>query len=197
MTESLMHYREQAANALYPFVASGVAWNESLGRAVAYEAIDGYGPKTPREVQLSAQIVACSFAAIACLRSAVVAKNLSVAAILRLQEAALKLDDEAAKATVALESKQRERQRAPQTVTSDSVAWDHTTFNRTMNVALKRMREADSKIAEILPKPKSITPKLRVVAAEPMTTAVLAALAGKAAPVQNTKQRPFKPRLVN
>src|SRR4051812_5614669 len=179
MTESLMHYREQAANALYPFVAAGVEWNESLGRAVAYEAIDGYGPKTPREVQLSAQIVACSFAAIACLRSAMVAKNLSVAAILRLQEAALKLDDEAAKATVALESKQRERQRAPQTVTSDSVSWDHTTFNRTMNVALKRMREADSKLAEILPKPKSTRPKLRVVGAEPMTTAVLAALAGK------------------
>ncbi len=197
MTESLMHYRDQAANALYPFVAAGVEWNESLGRAVAYEAIDGYGPKTPREIQLSAQIVACSFAAIACLRSAMVAKNLSVAAILRLQEAALRLDDEAAKATVALESKQRERQRAPQTLTADSVAWDHTSFNRTMNVALKRMREADSKIPEILPKPRPIKPKLRVITAEPMTTAVLAALAGKMPPVEGAKRKRFKPRLVN
>jgi hypothetical protein len=120
-----------------------------------------------------------------------------VAAILRLQEAALKLDDEAAKATVALESKQRERQRTPHTLTADSVAWDHTGFNRTMNVALKRMREADSKIPEILPKPKPTKPKLRVVVAEPMTTAVLASLAAKTPPVEEAKQKRFKPRLVN
>ncbi|HET6605353.1 MAG TPA: hypothetical protein VFG62_01710 [Rhodopila sp.] len=195
MTESLMHYREQAANALYPFIAAGVSWDENLGRAVAYEAIDGYAPKTPREIQLSAQIVACSFAAIACLRSAMAAKNLSLAAILRLQEAALKLDDDAAKATAALETRQRERESAPQFQTAESVAWDHVAFNRTMSVALKRMREADSKIPEILPKP--IKPKLRIVASEPMTTSVLAALAGKAPPPEGTKKKHFKPQLVN
>src|SRR6185437_14385219 len=136
------------------------------------------------------QIVACSFAAIACLRSAMAAQNLSVAAILRLQEAALKLDDEAAKATVALQTRQRERQCAPQCQTADSVAWDHAAFNRTMNVALKRMREADSKIPEILPKPKPkpITPKLRIVAAEPMTTSILATLAGKTPGAGDTKK---------
>jgi hypothetical protein len=192
-----MHYREQAANALYPFIAAGVAWNESLGRAVAYEAIDGYGPQTPREIQLSAQIVACSFAAIACLRSAMAAQNLSVAAILRLQEAALKLDDEAAKARVALETRQRERQRAPQGQTAGGIAWDDVAFNRTMNTALKRMREADSKIPELLPKPKPIVPKLRVVAAEPMTTSILATLAGTTAGAGDAKKKRFTPRLVN
>lgn len=204
MTENLTQYREQAAEALFPFLAAGVDWNESLGKAVAFEAIDGYGPKTPREVQLSAQIVACSFAAISCLRSAVSARNLSTDMVLQLQDAALKLDEEAARSTAALEAKQRARQRAPQVMTHDSIAWDHSTFNRTINRALKHMREADSKMADMLPKPKPIKPKLRVVAAEPMTTAVLAAWDGTRADARPSAPSPvrrrargFKPRIVN
>lgn len=202
MTENLIQYREQAANALYPFIASGVDWDESLGKAVAFEAIDGYAPKTPREIQLSAQIVACSFATISCVRSAMAAKNLSVEAILNLQDAALALDEEAHRSKVALEAKQRERQRAPQVMTPDSVAWDHSAFNKTMNLALKRMRDADSKIVDILPTRKPVRPTLQVVAAEPMTTSVLALLAGYTAgdgkpAAGKPKAKGFKPRIVN
>jgi hypothetical protein len=196
MTENLMQYREQAANALYPFIASGVDWDESLGKAVAFQAIDGYAPKTPREIQLSAQILACSFATICCVRSAMAAKNLSVEAVLNLQEAALALDEEAHRSTVALEAKQRERQRAPQVMTRDSVAWDHAAFNKTMNIALKRMRDADSKIADMLPKRTPAPPTLHVAGAEPMTTSVLALLAGYTAAGAKPKGKGFKPRIV-
>ncbi len=197
MTENLMHYREQAANALYPFVAFGVDGNETLGKAVAIQAIDGYAPKTPREIQLSAQIVACSFAAIACLRSAMAAKNLSVEAILNLQDAALALDEEAHRSTVALEAKQRARQRAPQIMTRESIAWDQAAFDKTMILALKRMRDADARIADILPKPTPVRPKLRAVSAEPMTSSVLALLAGHPVGDGKPKVKGFKPRIVN
>lgn len=191
MTETLMHYREQAATALYPFMAAGVDWNEDMAMAAAYQAIDCYGPQTPREVQLSAQIVACSFAAIACLRSAVAGKDLSATAILKLQDTALALDEQAHKATKALEAKQRERQRAPQALTEQSVAWDDTSFRRTLSSALKKMQEADAKIADLLPKRKPMPPKLQVVASAPMTTAVLAELAQAAR--TGAKGRPKEP----
>jgi hypothetical protein len=165
----------------------------------ARQAIDGYSPRTPREVQLSAQIVACGFAAIACLRSAVAGQNLPPKTILRLQNSAVKLDKHAAECTKALEAKQRERQRAPQIMTNDSVAWDAASFETTIGVALANMLEADAHIADILaqmtpmfpaeqapaPEPEAVAepepaaPKMKLAMGMPMTKDVLDYRAGK------------------
>jgi hypothetical protein len=167
MSDQLMHYRERAATALSAFMARALQGDAERAMKAARQAIDGYSPRTPREVQLSAQIVACGFAALACLRSAVAAKDLPVKTVLRLQNNAVQLDKHAAVCTKALEEKQRERQRAPQILTNDAVAWDAASFETTIGVAMANMLEADSHIADILTQMVPMFPKGQAKATKP------------------------------
>jgi hypothetical protein len=190
MSDQLTFYRDRAATALSAFMARALQGNTERALKAARQAIDGYSPRTPREVQLSAQIVACGFAALACLRSAVAARDLPAKTILRLQNNAVQLDKHAATCTKALEEKQRERQRAPQIMTLDSIAWDAASFETTIGVAMANMLEADSHIADILtrmvpmfpaeaaPKPEP-APRLKLSMGMPMTADVLDFRAGK------------------
>ena len=192
MSDQLMRYRERAATALSTFMARALQGDAERAMKAAREAIDGYSPRTPREVQLSAQIVACGFAALACLRSAVAGQDLPMKTVLRLQKNAVELDRHAAACIKALEEKQRERQRAPQILTNDTVAWDAASFETTIGVALANMLEADSHIADILarmvpmfpkerakaPKPEP-APKMKFTMGMPMTADVLDFRAGR------------------
>jgi hypothetical protein len=190
MSDQLTFYRERAATALSAFIARALQGNAERAMTAARQAIDGYSPRTPREVQLSAQIVACGFAALACLRSAVAAPDLPTKTLLRLQNNALQLDKHAAACTRALEEKQRERQRAPQIMTNDSVAWDAASFETTIGVALANMLEADSHIAGILSRMMPMfpaeaaptarpAPRMKLGTGMPMTADVLDFRAGK------------------
>jgi hypothetical protein len=186
MSDLLMQYRERAAIALSAFMARALQGDAKHAMMAARQAIDGYSPRTPREVQLSAQIVACGFAALACLRSAVAGRDLPVKTVLRLQKNAMQLDRQAATCRKALEEKQRERQRAPQILRKDAIGWDAVSFETTIAVAMANMLEADSHIADsltrmaplltqeqakaLIPEP---APKLKLSMGMPMTADVL------------------------
>jgi hypothetical protein len=161
MSNTFSHFREQAALALAPFFGDGVTEDQAL--RAARSTIDSYCPRTPRELQLVAQIVAYGFGSLACLRSAMAAKRVPVKEMLRLQDAAMTLDRAAQKFTRALDAIQSGRQ-------PGSPAWDDAGFWTAMDTALETMRKADSGA------PKRTPPKLRIVSGEPMTPAVLARL---------------------
>lgn len=167
MSDQLTQYRERAATALSAFMAQALEGDQERAVLAARQAIDEYSPRTPREVQLSAQIVACGFAALACLRSSVAGQDLPVKTVLRLQKNAMRLDKRAAECTKALEEKQRERQRAPQIMTDDSIAWDAAVFETTISLALANMREADAHIADILAQMMPMFPAEQARQAEP------------------------------
>jgi hypothetical protein len=84
--------RDQAIAALVPFFAGGHVGDEKAARMVAEGLIDDYQPGTPKELQLSAQIIALGWASLACVSASLVVKDQSVEEMLRLQGHALALD---------------------------------------------------------------------------------------------------------
>jgi hypothetical protein len=178
MSIALSHFREQAAWALAPFFLEGTQGDEEKAQEAAGTMLDDYKPATPKELQLSAQIVAYGFASLACLRSVMAAKNLPIKDVLDLQDAALALDRFAQKSTKDLLARQRERVKAPHMLTPEKTRWDEAGFADAMSKAMAKMRLADSKIPELVTtvrKPRK--PKLRIVSSAPMTSAVLRHLA--------------------
>ena len=103
--------RAHAIAALVPFFVDGPSSDETAARLAAEGLLDDYNAATPKELQLSTQIIALGWAAMACLRAAVAAKHLSVDDVLRLQDNAIALDRSSQKATKALEARRKERAR--------------------------------------------------------------------------------------
>ena len=168
--------RDQAVAALVPFFVDGPSDDLATARLAVVGLLDGYQAATPKELQLSAQIVAFSWAAMACLRTAMAAKNLSIEEILRLQDHAIALDRSAQKATKALEGRRKERARHPKAMTAENVQWDEGAFQLAINHALEKLNEANDKlsayIATVAPAP--VKTKLPILSTELMTPSVLA-----------------------
>lgn len=176
MSKVMQQHREQAILALAPFFLEGTHGDWVLAQSAAGTMLDGYSPVTPKEWQLSAQIIAFGFAALACLGSALAVKNLPIKELLDLQDAALALDRLAQKCTKDLEARRRERAKAPLAMTPQNTQWDDAGFKAAMRKALAKMEHAASKRPEpIVARPKR-KPDLRIVSSEPMTSAVLARL---------------------
>jgi len=191
MTMVLQHFRQRAALALAPFFLEATKGDGLLAQETAATLLDDYRPVTPKEIQLAAQIVACGFAALACLRSAMAAKNLAVKDVLALQDAALALDRSAQKATKSLETARKQRQGAAPAKPDSSANWDEAAFNDVMGKALAKMQLADAKIPELVPPtPIRKKPGLRLVASEPMTPHVLRRLGAETGGPQPTKHGP-------
>jgi hypothetical protein len=139
--------RRHAIANLVPFFVAKPD-NDPTGARVAAEGIlDGYNAKTPKELQLSTQIIALSWAAMACLRAAVAAKNLSMDEILRLQDHAIALDRSSQKATKALDARRKETAKKSKTVTSENLRWDEGAFQLAINQALEKLTDANTKLA--------------------------------------------------
>ena len=174
----MQQYRELATMALAPFFLDGAHGDRGLAQSAAGTMLDSYNPVTPKEWQLSAQIVAYGFAALACLGSAMAVKNLPIKELLDLQDAALALDRLAQKCTKDLEARRRERARTPLAMTLQNTQWDDAGFKAAMSKALARMEHAAAKMPQpVVTPPKRKKPDLRIVSSEPMTSAVLARLA--------------------
>ena len=186
MSKTLQQYREQAASALAPFFLDGTHGDRSSAQSAAGTMLDSYNPMTPREWQLSAQIVAYGFAAMA-------VKNLPIQELLDLQDTALALDRLAQKCTKDLEARRRERARTPLAVTSLNTQWDDAGFKAAMSKALAKMEHAASKMPQpVVTPPQRKKPDLRIVSSEPMTSTVLAgrsALALDEGPRRNGPRR--------
>ncbi len=136
--------RAQAIAALVPFFVDGLTGDEASARLAAEGLLDGYSAVTPKELQLSTQIIALGWAAMACLRAAVAAKNLSIQEVLRLQDHAIALDRASQKATKALNAHRKERTKNPKAMTVENTKWDEGVFQLTINQALAKLTDANT-----------------------------------------------------
>jgi hypothetical protein len=174
-TESAEHLREQAIAALVPFFVDGLTSDEAAARAVAEGIVDDYKAATPKELQLSTQIIAFGWASLACLSAAIVARDRSLEQMLRLQDAALALDRSTQKATKALEARRKERAKNPRAMYPESTQWDEGAFQLAIHQAMERMNEANAKLTAFLAaSPVEQQLKLSSQGGEPMTQAILA-----------------------
>jgi hypothetical protein len=168
--------RAQAIAALVPFFVGGRTCDEMAARVAAESMLDDYMAVTPKELQLSTQIIALGWASLACLSAATVVKDASLDEMLRLQDAALALHRSSQKATKALEARRKERTRNPRAVTPENARWDEGAFQLAINQAMEKMNDANARLASFMAASAlgGQTPRLSFVTSEPMTPAVLA-----------------------
>jgi hypothetical protein len=172
--------REQTAAALAPFFMDGTGGNAGLASAAAAAMLGDYHPKTPKELQLAAQIVAFSFAALACLGAAASVGSQDLDMMLDLQDSAIALNTLSEKSSKALDARRRDRQRSPHSLSPNAMQWDNAGFQSAIGRALEKFLYANTKIpvlrpAELPPAPVKPKPeKLPILSAEPMTLAILA-----------------------
>jgi hypothetical protein len=176
--------RAQAVAALVPFFVDGPTTDVKTARLAAEGLLDDYGAVTPKELQLATQIVALGWAALACLRTAAAAKNLSVDGMLDLQDSAIALNRSCMKATKALDVRQKERAKNPRAMTLENTKWDEGAFQLAINQALDKYNDANAMLAAYMvtlePAAEPVAPKIKlpILSAEQMTPAVLARRAG-------------------
>ncbi len=170
--------REQTAAALAPFFMDGAGTAADIANATAAAAqmLEDYRPKTPKELQLAAQIVAFNFAVLACLGAAATVRSQDLDVMLDLQDSAIALDKLSDKSTRALEARQRERERAPERLTAANTQWDNAAFQSAIGRALEKFLYANSKVPVVreMPRVAEKPAKLPILSAEPMTLSVLA-----------------------
>jgi hypothetical protein len=167
--------RNEAVAALVPFFIDGAAGDELTARIVAEGLLDNYKAATPKELQLSAQIIALGWASLACVSASMAVRGQSLEEMLRLQGYAIALDRLSQKSTQALEARRKERARNPGGMAPENTLWDEGAFQLAIGQAAARMSEAKAKLAAFMatlaPAP---APKLSGLFGEPMTPAVLA-----------------------
>jgi hypothetical protein len=139
--------RRHAVATLVPLFLDGPNSDPVAARLAAEAMLDGYSASTPKELQLSTQIIALGWAAMACLRVAVAAKNLSMDDVLRLQDNALELDRSSRKATKALDARRKERAKQPTAMTAENLRWDEGAFQLATNQALEKLTDANARLA--------------------------------------------------
>jgi hypothetical protein len=172
--------RNQAVAALVPFFIDGPRGNTETARLAAAAMLDDFDAATPKELQLSAEIIALAWAAIGCLRTAMAATNLPLDDVLRLQDHAIGLDQSSQKATRALEARRKERARNPAAMTPENTRWDEGAFQLAINQSMEKLADANARLAASMatPAPAERRPKPPFLFAERMTRSVLAHQAG-------------------
>lgn len=168
--------RAYAIASLIPFFVDGPKTDLKTARSAAKRILDDYKSATPKELQLATQIIALGWGALACLRTAAAAKNLSVDQMLDLQDDAIGLNRSSMKATRMLDARQKERVKNPSGMSAENTNWDEGMFQLAINRALDKYTEANTKLAAYMamfdpeaPKPK---PKLLIRLAKRMTLPV-------------------------
>jgi uncharacterized protein involved in outer membrane biogenesis len=178
-TQSTERPQQRAVAALMPFFLDGAGHNVAAARLAIIELLDDYQPATPQEIQLAAQIVALTWAAITCLRSGVAATNLSMQEVLNLQNSAIALERSSEKTAKTLAARQQQRAIDPRAMTAENIDWDEGMFQLVINQALDKMNDARVKLAisapTLLP---AIDPKFAFLAAEKMAQSVMARRTG-------------------
>lgn len=139
--------RKHAIANLVPFFVESPDSDPTTARLAAEGMLSGYNATTPKELQLATQIIALSWASMACLRAAVAAKNLSMDDVLRLQDHAIALDRSSQKTTKLLDARRKERAKKPKAVTPENMRWDEGAFQMAINQALEKLTDANAKLA--------------------------------------------------
>jgi|SRR5271165_2737873 len=178
---------DQAAAALAPFFMNGADGDTDLARAAAAAVLDDYHAMTPKELQLSTQIVGFGIAALACLTTAAMVRERDVDIMLDLQDSAIALNTLAQKSTKATDARRRERERAPHLMSAENSQWDNAGFQTAIGRALEKLLYAYARMPATSPvrpvaSAAAVKPeKLPIQSAEPMTLSVLSRRGTKAA----------------
>jgi hypothetical protein len=166
---------DEAVAALVPFFINGTVGDKLTARIVAEGLLDDYKAATPKELQLSAQIIALGWASLACVSASMAVRDQSQDDMLRLQDFAVALDRLSHKSAKALEARRKERARDPGAMPPENTLWDEDAFQSVIGQATERMLEAKAKLAAFV---AALTPipatRLSGLSGEPMTPAVLA-----------------------
>jgi hypothetical protein len=178
---------DQALTALVPFFLSASCTNEDSARQAAKSILDGHRAATPKELQLAAEIVAYSWAALCCLSAGATVRQGDVDEMLNWQDSAIKLNRLSTKSTKALEARKKERAKNPNGISAESTRWDEGAFQLGINRALEKVMAANAQLqaftAAMAPapnaapapvQPKAPKVKMPILFAEQMTPAVLA-----------------------
>jgi hypothetical protein len=166
---------DEAVAALVPFFIDGAVGDELTARIVAEGLLDDYKATTPKELQLSAQIIALGWASLACVSASMAVRDQSLEEMLRLQGYAIALDRLSQKSTKALEARRKERARDPSGMAPENTGWDESAFQSVIGQAAERMLEAKAKLAAFMAAlMPAQAPKLSGLFGEPMTPTVLA-----------------------
>jgi len=178
VTPSIQSFERLLAHAiaaLAPFFIDGAKGDMAVARGAVASLLDDYKPVTPRELQLAAQLVALSFASLACLGAASATRSESIDAMLDFQDAAIALNALSEKSSKALAASQKERVKNPRALTPEKTRWDEGAFQRILNKALEKHDEANAKVADYIATfaPVVKKTKLPILSAEPMTPSVL------------------------
>jgi hypothetical protein len=145
--QSFDRLRRHAITSLMPFFADSPDSDPATARVVAEGLLDGYNAVTPKELQLATQIIALGWAAMACLRAAAAAKDLTVDETLSLQDSAIALDRSSQKATKALEARRKERAKRPKVMSSENLRWEEGAFQLVLNQAHEKLTDANLRLA--------------------------------------------------
>jgi hypothetical protein len=162
--------RDHAIAALVPFFLESATADVNNARLAATALLADYRAITPKELQLAAQVIALSWASLACLRTAIAARNLTTDEMLTLQDQALALDRKSQKSSKILDARRKERAKNPRAVTPENFRWDEGVFQLTINQALDKLNDANTKMATYM---ETLTPKpvaVPVVAPVPEAT---------------------------
>lgn len=146
--QSLERLRAYAAVALVPFLDAPSCDEQSALNAAA-AMLDDYNAMTPKELQLSTQIIALGWAVLACLSASMMVKERSIEDMLRFQDSAVALDRNAHRIRKALTARQKERLKNPALLTVENTSWDEGVFQLVVNQALDKMTEANAELATL------------------------------------------------
>lgn len=173
--QSSPRLKQRAIAALMPFFLDGAGNDRKAAHLVINELLDDYQPATAKELQLAAQIIALTWAAVTCLRAGVGATNLSMREVLDLQNSAVALERSSQRTARDLVARQQGRAMHAHAMTPQVTEWDEGVFQLVINQALDKMNDARARLAAgsaslVL----ALDPKLAFLAAEKMARSVLA-----------------------
>jgi hypothetical protein len=175
---SLERLRNHALAALVPFFMDSPTGDVNAARMAAEGMLDCYKAVTPRELQLSTQIIALGWTSLACLGAAAAVKDRSLDEMLDLQDSAIALNRTSVKSTRMLEASRKLRTRNPKAMTLDKTKWDEGAFQLVINRTLDILTGANAKLeefmADLAPEKPKPAPKPPILFAEQMTPSVLA-----------------------
>lgn len=137
--QSMDRLRDHALACLIPFFLTDDSGNEISARESAAELLDVHPATTPRELQLAAHYVALSWASLAVLGAAALARPYSLDAMLDMQDTALALNAESSKCAEQLENVRKQPAKAPD-------GWEEGTFQLIINRALDRIAAANKRV---------------------------------------------------
>jgi hypothetical protein len=139
------HVQDRVISAITPFFIVDATTNDASAREAARHMLGDYNAATGRELQLAAQVVVFSFAALDCLRCSMTERDMPVEVLLRMRTNAVALNGLCEKSQKALDARQRDRGKGV-AFTSNAAQLDEAEFEAAISKARQMVAFARTKL---------------------------------------------------